>query len=140
MKKLFILASCTVLCSGFAFSIYQAANDYGMKENKLHSAIVAQSDETSGGGSGGGTCDPDIYVCSAYLNFNTRYIYVTSNVNGTIFILGKEYNGYKSSTTYKVSLVDRLCESLINSNNKCKKSEETTYVEGIVEGDGTTTD
>ena len=137
MKKLFILASCAVLCSGFAFSIYQAANDYGMKENKLHSAIVAQS-----GSSSGGETDGDVvYYNKSIKDFgNTRYEY--SGDSGTIHI--KSVGGTNSltvsnlrkNTYYFVSYSDRYC--MADPSFFCNHDEERMTVKGLV-ADGSET-
>lgn len=140
MKKLFISASCAVLCSGFAFSIYQAANDYGMKENKLHSAIVAQSDETSGGGSGGETSGGSNFQSNSYMKTRRTQYQSTSNSNGMLIVEGMIVSGYKSNTTYTITVLDRYCEYSPNEHNKCDKSKESTVVSGIAEGYGTNGD
>lgn len=137
MKKLFILASCAVLCSGFAFSIYQAANDYGMKENKLHSAIVAQSDETSGGGSGGGV---------AYYDKSLRRISGTtkeySGTTGTITIKSVggtnslTVSGLRKNTNYFISYVDMYCTA--HQGELCYHNDEKIIVTDIV-ADGSET-
>lgn len=137
MKKLFISASCAVLCSGFAFSIYQAANDYGMKENKLHSAIVAQSDETSGGGSGGGVAYYDKTI-----NIIRNSIGENSGTTGSITInsLGKTNSltvtGLRKNTEYLVSYTDWYCMAQLNG--LCYHGRERIVVENIVVADSET--
>lgn len=137
MKKLFISASCAVLCSGFAFSIYQAANDYGMKENKLHSAIVAQSGSSSGGETDGGV---------AYYNKILRSTSNTEKKNSgtsgsiTINSLGKTNSltvtGLRKNTEYLVSYTDWYCMAQLNG--LCYHGRERIIVENIVVADSET--
>lgn len=138
MKKKLVMASCAVLCSGFAFSIYQAANDYGMKENKLHSAIVAQSDETSGGGSGGG-----IAYYDKTINIISNTIGENSGTTGSITInsLGKTnsltINGLRKNTNYFISYVDKYC--MAHQGGLCYHGDEIIVVTDIVAGSSETT-
>lgn len=138
MEKLFISTSCAVLCSGFAFSIYQAANDYGMKENKLHSAIVAQSDETSGGGSGGGVAYYDKTI-----NIIRNSIGENSGTTGSITInsLGETNSltitGLRKNTKYYISYIDRYC--MASQGDLCYHGDEIIAVIDIVAGGSETT-
>ena len=108
MKKKLVMASCAVLCSGFAFSIYQAANDYGMKENKLHSAIVAQS-----GSSSGDETDGDVVYYNKVINSISNTIKENSGMSGSITIssLGGTNSltltGLRTNTVYYLSYTDK---------------------------------
>lgn len=137
MEKLFILASCAVLCSGFAFSIYQAANDYGMKENKLHSAIVAQS-----GSSSGGETDGDVAYYNKDINSIRNTISKNSGMSGSITInsIGGTnsltVNGLRKNTVYYVSYTDWYCMAKLNE--LCYHDRERIIVESVVAADSGT--
>ncbi|WP_273531223.1 hypothetical protein [Leyella lascolaii] len=137
MEKLFISASCAVLCSGFAFSIYQAANDYGMKENKLHSAIVAQS-----GSSSGGETDGDVVYYNKVINSISNTDRKNSEASGSITIksLGGTNSltvtGLKRNTIYYVSYTDTYC--MARKKELCHHSSEKMVVESVVEEDSET--
>ena len=137
MKKLFILASCAVLCSGFAFSIYQAANDYGMKENKLHSAIVAQS-----GSSSGGETDGDVAYYDKYINSISHTVRENSGTSGSITISSiggtnsLTVKGLRKNTEYLVSYTDRYCMAQLN--RLCYHDSERIIVESVVAADSGT--
>lgn len=134
MKKFLLMFSCVVICFGFAFSLYQSANDYGLKENKLHSSIVAQSDETSGGGSGGVTCDHFIILCDQYLERTTKVIPVTSNSEGVLTIGGIKFYNYKRNTQYSVLVEDYNCRPHNSSKNMCDTRKQGTKVLSLTEG------
>ena len=123
MEKLFISASCAVLCSGFAFSIYQAANDYGMKENKLHSAIVAQS-----GSSSGVETDGDV----VYYNKMSGSITISS-LGGTNSLT---LTGLRTNTVYYVSYTDTYC--MAEMSKLCYHDAERITVESVIYEDSET--
>lgn len=137
MEKLFISASCAVLCSGFAFSIYQAANDYGMKENKLHSAIVAQS-----GSSSGGETDGDVVYYNKVINSISNTIKENSGMSGSITIssLGGTNSltltGLRTNTVYYVSYTDTYC--MAEMSKLCYHDAERITVESVIYEDSET--
>ena len=64
----------------------------------------------------------------------------TSNSNGMLIVEGMIESGYKSNTTYTITVLDRYCEYSPNEHNVCDKSKESTVVSGIAEGYGTNGD
>lgn len=131
-----ILASCVILL-GVTYSMYNAVNDYGLRTNKLHKNIAAQSDDTSGETTGGGTCDGSKILCSSYLHREIKNITATTNKEGSMNVLGLSLGGYKSNTTYTVSVADYSCRQHSDKRNVCDRSKERTEFISLSEGENT---
>lgn len=138
MKKTLIFP-CAVLCLGLVLSLYQAANDYGLRTINLDDAVVAQNDETSGSSGGTASCNGMDIVCSSYLKRETKPLTATSNSEGTIQVGSLTLYKYKKNTTYTVWVADYNCIEHSDKRNACDSKKEGTKLLSISEGSGTST-
>ncbi len=139
MKNFKQFMAIALILSGVAYSLYNAANEYGLYTNNLHENVAAQSDDTSGETTNGGTCiGSDVIQCSSYLHRELKPTQVTSNSEGTLNILGVNLGGYKKNTTYTAILVDYSCRTHTYQSNFCDTRKERTEFLTLSEG-GTTT-
>ncbi len=138
MKNFKQFMAIALILSGVAYSLYNAANEYGLYTNNLHENVAAQSDDTSGETTNGGTCDGIVIYCSKYLHRELIPTTVTSNNEGSLNILGVNLGGYKKNTTYTVILVDYSCRKSDCNLNVCDRREQGTKLLTLSEG-GTTT-
>lgn len=149
MRKL-ILTLCTgiIMCAA-AYSLYNAANDYGLATVSLPPAVWAQQDDTSGGDNTNGDntnggkieCDGYNVLCESYLHRETRLVVVKSNKEGVIEIVGLKIADLKKNKEYTVHLCDRSCRPHNpGTKNICVRAEEGTVVEKIELGKNTNGD
>lgn len=134
MKKLKFI-SCSILCLGFVYSLCHAANDYGLRSNKLNKYVLAQYDDTSTGGT---TCDGLIIYCEQYMERTTKSIVATSNSEGTISVAGVTLLHYKKNTQYTLYVAEYNCRPQPGSANMCDSRKQGTKVITISEGSNTT--
>lgn len=125
MKKLKFI-SCSILCLGFVYSLCHAANDYGLRSNKLSNFVLAQSDETSTNGSI--TCDGLIVLCSSYMHREISNFNVVSSSEGSITIMGQTVVGLKKNTTYTVVLEHNSCRPHSDIRNMCDRRQQGTKI------------
>lgn len=127
MKKLKLI-SCFILCLGFVFSLCQAANDYGIRTNKLSNFVLAQSDDTSGKGDATTPCDGSVILCSSYMQRETQIVTITSNKEGSISVFGQTIGGFKRNTAYSCFVENFNCRPHTDKRNVCDKRQERTVL------------
>lgn len=109
----------------------------GCKQIVLHESVAAQSDDTSGETTNGGTCDGKVILCKSYMHREVKTLTCTSNNEGTLTFLKFSLTGYKKNTTYTVHVVDYSCRQHTSEKNVCDSSKERTELLTLSEG-GTT--
>ena len=146
MKILMSICS-GIIMTGVAYSLYNAANDYGLATISLPPAITAQNDDTSGGdktsGKGdetnGGPCEGLNIYCKMRMDVQPFTYNRKSNANKEITVLGKTIYTSKAETLYTILLLHKHCVDS-QEPNVCVKDEQGVYVVDIYEGDSTNGD
>lgn len=143
MKKV-ILTLCTgIIMCGAAYSLYNAANDYGLATISLPPGIIAQDDDTSGGDNTNGNmppCDGREVYCEQFLQMSTVSYKIETKNETEVKVLGVTISSLKENTTYTVVFEVYTCQPQTGSKNVCVKSEQRSVLKETKEGDSTNGD
>lgn len=125
--KIFLSLCIGIIFSGAAYSLYNAANDYGLATVSLPPAIIAQQDDTSGWGdntSGGGGS-----VLSGYIMIPWELTMPAhSDDSGTLDIGYIVVHRMKPNTVYDCTLRVQYCYESPNPESRCDKSKEGIFI------------
>jgi hypothetical protein len=121
--KLTLLGAAALLIA-VALNVRHALNDYGIKDNKLHVEVLAQSNGSGGGGgsSSGGVEDCDItkYTRNAREKYVTTEIKYNTNIGMYATVGTRTVAGLSIYAEVGGSVGIPDCED--KENNCCKKS------------------
>lgn len=127
--KSFLSLCIGIIFSGAAYSLYNAAHDYGLATVSLPPAIIAQQDDTSGWGDNTNDGDKKGYYLSGYEMsgfFHEDDIYTDSDGRLEIFDLIKE--NLIPNTLYHYRVLKKICISSSNPDARCYPSEAKVYI------------
>ena len=132
-----------VFAIGFGHYVYNAVSDYGLRTNKLHDMVAAQSDNTSTHDNSYGSCDGMIITCGQYLQRTLHQVTQSTDRQGNLTAFGINFGTYKKTTNYVVTVLHLHCEDSSCKKNVCdtrnQRFEKVSVSEGTLSSDGTTT-
>ena len=128
-----------IFATAFGHYVYNAVTDYGLRTNKLHGMVAAQSDETSDNTSGSGTCDGEIIICDSKMDHELVTLKGVSDSKGRLVILGLDFGTYEKNTSYEVSATHYHCIKS-SEKNKCDSRKQRYEKIKLVDGDSSSGD
>ena len=139
--KLLVPLCFGIIMTGVAYSLYNAANDYGLATISLPPAITAQIDNTSGGDETSGNpidCKRSGFICYAE-QLAATYKYSTfSDNNGYIILVDGTRVRQLPNTWYDIEELYIGCRSTENESDVCDTKKRGSFIiSSKPVGDGT---
>lgn len=123
-----------VVFAGVVTSLANAANDYGLRTNKLHPHVAAQSSNTSGGT----TYPGDGYYPEFKMDESDIEYYIESESNERLYlpVEGKYFSPVDPLCMYRIVYVHNYCVYTGNSDDYCNFGLEGITLKGFNKCDG----
>ena len=142
MKKLILSLCFAVILSGAAFSLYNAANDYGLATISRPPAITAQGDDTSFGGDetpgNPGDCKRPGFICYAKQIELTFCYFTKTDAYGNITLMDGTGSRFLPNTLYDIVEIYIDCQNTGNAADVCDTGKKGSHIKSAnVVGDGT---
>lgn len=125
--KSFLSLCIGIIFSGAAYSLYNAAHDYGLATVSLPPAIIAQQDDS-------GTKNPEVLI-GYELRSRDTLIITRSDSIGNLDLGHKVVHNMIPDTEFRCRLWIRYCHEKPNSTNRCDKSKEGIFILSLKSSD-----
>lgn len=112
--------SILIIFIGAAYSLYNAADDYGLRTISLPEFIKAQAETTNGDSTNGDDCDNIDILCEMSLEIFDFEGFYPTNQSGTLFLPGGARSGYIPDEVYLVKGNFSDCQ-LSEPENTCDR-------------------
>ncbi len=131
-----------IILTGTAYSLYNAANDYGLATISLPPAITAQIDDTSLGGDGTSgnptDCKRPGFICNAIQDESSFYYYIKADAYGFIRLTDNSKVRLLPNTVYDIKEKYIDCIYSVKKTDVCNTDKCGSYlISAKPVGDGT---